>query len=131
MKYYAGYKYQLAEDLIVQTEIKGFTVTERFFVLSDTGELLIRAGYAWDGPSGIAIDTKTFMRGSMVHDVFFQAMREGYLPQKCFTPANKELRRICLEDGMWSVRAWWVFRCVERFGSAFAAVQPEKIFTAP
>lgn len=131
IQYCEGYKYQLHRDYTVQTRITGHCVADAFYTLLQDGTLFIRAGYAWDGPSGPTLDTKTFMRGSLVHDVFYQMMREGQLPQDCFHPANDELRRLCLEDGMWSVRAWWVWRAVERFGSANAAVQPEKIITAP
>jgi len=36
------------------------------------GSLCIREGYSWDGPSGPAIDTVDFMRGSLVHDALYQ-----------------------------------------------------------
>lgn len=131
IQYCEGYKYQLHQDYRVQTEIKGHCVADAFYCLTTDGQLFIRAGYAWDGPSGPTIDTKSFMRGSLVHDVFYQMMREGQLPQSCFHAANDELRRMCREDGMWSVRAWWVWKAVEDFGSAAAALQPEKILSAP
>ncbi len=41
------------------------------------------------------------------------------------------LRQMCLEDGMWSLRAKWIFEAVQDFGSAHAAVQPDKIYCAP
>jgi hypothetical protein len=34
-------------------------------------------GYAWNGPSGPTLDTRNFMRGSLVHDALYQLMREG------------------------------------------------------
>ena len=76
--------------------------------------------------------TDNFMRGSLVHDVLYQMMRRGQLPEAlCFHAANDELRKICLEDGMSRLRAWYVWKAVEDFGSANAAVQPDKVFTAP
>ena len=131
IQYEQGYKYQLHDDYSVQLDFRGHAFTHEFIALDDTGLLTIRAGYAWDGASGIAIDTGTIMRGALVHDCLYQALRLGYLPSGCFHQANKELRRLCLEDGMWKVRAWWVFKAVEGFGSAFAALQPDKILTAP
>jgi len=67
------YKYQLTEDYSVDSGIK---VKEKidtpFIILEPDGNLTIKKKYAWDGPSGPTIDTKTFMRGSLVHDAFYQ-----------------------------------------------------------
>ena len=69
--YKSGYKYQLKKAAAVLTEIRpdGDKVIERYIRLGTDGRLEIADGYAWDGPSGPAIDTKNFMRGSLVHDV--------------------------------------------------------------
>ena len=74
--------------------------------------LMIRTGYTWDGPSGPTWDTKTFMRGSLVHDALYQLLREGHLPPNDRKRADEILREICLADGMAKVRAWWVSRGV-------------------
>lgn len=136
IQYEEGYKYQLAADYEETVAIcPANTILERFFALlpqpDGTGRLVIRAGYAWDGPSGPAIDTKNFMRGSLVHDALYQMLREGLLPESARAQADAELRRICLEDGMSRLRAWWVFRAVRDFAAAAAARQPEPILTAP
>lgn len=131
IQYEEGYKYQLHQTYQVQTDIVGHEVKDEFYELTATGLLTIREGYAWDGPSGPTFDTKNFMRGSLVHDVLYQMMRRGQLPPSCFHPANNELRKLCREDGMSWLRAWYVWKAVEDFGSANAAVQPEKILTAP
>jgi hypothetical protein len=81
----------------------------------DTSLLIIKARYAWDGASGPAIDTKNFMRGSLVHDVLYQLIREGHLDKGYRKLADQELRRICLEDGMSKIRAWWVYSAVRTF----------------
>ena len=49
--------------------------------ITSEGELIIRNGYSWDGPSGPTIDTKNFMQGSLIHDALCQLMREIILPQ--------------------------------------------------
>lgn len=132
LKFKRGMKYQVEEDYLIQTRIVGFTVKAKFYELSPDGMLLIRDGYAWDGASGTTIDTMSSIIGSLVHDVFYQMMREGELPHDpCFTEANLELERLCVNDGMWAWRAGVWFRFVEGFGNAHAAVQPEEIFTAP
>ena len=74
-------------------------------------------GYAWDGPSGPTIDTKNFMRGSLVHDGLYQLMREGLLAHEEYRKsADDLLRDICVEDGMSKFRAWYVHRAVRISG---------------
>ena len=116
MKYRAGYKYQLEEDHLCLIGIKR-AVDTSFIHLNDKGDLLIERGYAWDGPSGPTFDTRTFMRGSLVHDSLYQLMREGHLPTSCREQADLELWRICREDGMCWPRAWWVWKAVRWFGA--------------
>jgi len=86
--------------------------------------LLIRKYYCWDGPSGVTLDTKTFMRGSLVHDALYQLMREGRLDIKWRDYADKLLRDICIADGMWRFRANYVYWAVSKFGAKHA--QPRK-----
>ena len=81
-----------------------------------TGLLKIGRDYAWDGPSGPAIDTKSFMRGSLVHDALYQLIREGVLDSKYRKAADEILRTICIEDGMSRIRAWWVYQGVRLGG---------------
>lgn len=61
----------------------------KYASLTKSGTLHIYADYEWDGPSGPAIDTNSFMRGSLVHDLLYQLIREGHLG-----------------SGFWS-RAWY------------------------
>ncbi len=114
--YKAGYKYQLFRDYSVSTGIiPSEPVLTEYIDLNDQGVLFIRAGYAWDGPSGPTIDTLTFMRGSLVHDALYQLMREGHLEGGNLgnrKEVDKLLRKHCLEDGMARVRAWWVYKGV-------------------
>jgi hypothetical protein len=125
--YRGGYKYQLVDDYQVRIDIlpAAFILTP-FIRLDTDGLLSIVSGYAWDGPSGPAIDTKNFMRGSLVHDALYQLMRERKLdPETQREPADRILQRICLEDGMSSIRAWWVYTGV-RFGGGPAATEADK-----
>lgn len=131
--YRSGYKYQLAEAYSEQTEIyPPMDIHMRFYSIHSSGVITAKAGYAWDGPSGPAIDTKNFMRGSLVHDVVCQAIAENALPHLFREQGDKELRRICLEDGMSRLRAWWVFRAV-RLAGENPVIMPEqhKLVYAP
>ena len=98
-----GYKYQLMEKYVHET---GWTLPAavetggRWVTLSKTGRLALKKGYAWDGPSGPTIDTKSFMRGSLVHDGCYQLMREKLLPQNKSKPADVILWLVCIADGM-------------------------------
>lgn len=94
--------------------------------------LIIKEGYAWDGPSGPSIDTKNFMRSSLVHDALYQLMREGVIPESYRKKADQEMRKISLEDGMRKFRAWYTYIAVRLFGAFFARKRPKaKILSAP
>ena len=123
------YKYELTEDATFVTPIRvnepfSYSVDRdkesRWIILRPSGELLILEGYAWDGASGPAMDTKSIMRGALVHDGLYQLMREGDLPLSYRKPADKLLRKMCREDGMFWLRAWWVYWAVRIFGKEAA-----------
>jgi hypothetical protein len=122
--YKKGYKYQLAQTC--STDISYCITPEKdinteYLGLNDNGVLIIRKGYAWDGPSGPTIDTKNFMRGSLVHDALYQLIRMGFLEEDPHRKlADQILYDICREDGMSWIRAKWVYRGV-RVGGGYAA----------
>jgi len=128
LKYKKGYKYQLTQDFQIQTDIEHhFLINTHFIDLDLEGNLLIKEDYCWDGPSGPTIDTKNFMRGSLVHDALYQLMRMGKLPLTWRDHADKLLRKICCEDGMCWIRAFWVYRALYRFGKSSAMPENKKI----
>lgn len=138
--YKSGYKYQLQTPYqhSLPGVFKHMPVNQEFFEIGHRpgrvidgrdapgkAWLTIQPGYAWDGPSGPTVDTPDFMRGSLVHDVFYQMLRDGLLPAQIEVKgittdlrefADYELWRICREDGMGRVRAWYVHQAVRRFG---------------
>ena len=116
IKYKSGYKYQLIEPYFVCVDIAlPERIVSEYIVLAVDGVMMIKKGYCWDGPSGPALDTKNFMQGSLVHDALYELMRKGLLDQKWREQADRELQRICIEDGMSKLRAWWVYRAVRTF----------------
>ena len=117
--YNGGYKYQLKETYTVVIDIRpSQPISTDYIDLDMAGNLTIRKGYAWDGPSGPTIDTLNFMRGSLVHDALYQLMRESHLDRAVHRDAaDRTLQNICREDGMWSVRAWWVYQGVRLFAN--------------
>lgn len=119
----SGYKYQLMERYVHETgwDLPAAVATSgRWVSLSKAGRLVMKKGYAWDGPSGPAIDTKNFMRGSLVHDACYQLMREKLLPQSRRKPADVLLWLICIEDKMSRTRADYVYHAVRALGGSAA-----------
>ena len=132
IKYKGGYKYLLTEDFVYYTGIsRAEDVNTQFIDLGKAGRLLIKSGYAWDGPSGPTIDTKNFMKGSLVHDALYQLMREEEISRDWRKKSDQILWEICIKDGMSKIRAQFVYWGV-RIGSGPSSVndgRPER--TAP
>ena len=124
------YKYQLVDEYRVNIDIKpSQNLSFPFVLLSSEGLLTIKKYYAWDGPSGPTIDTRNFMRGSLVHDALYQLMRLKALDYKVHRKrADEILREICLEDGMCSFRAWYVYYAVHFFACESAKPKEEPEF---
>ncbi|MDB9752833.1 DUF1353 domain-containing protein [Oceanospirillaceae bacterium] len=120
ISYKQDYKYQLVETYTFEIPIKpkeGVSSPSGFIALTANGLLTIKTGYAWDGPSGPAIDTLNFMRGSLVHDALYQLMREKLLDQNTTRkPADQLLQKMCKADGMSAFRAWWVYNILRIAG---------------
>ena len=137
IKYTKGYKYQLSETYKVQVAIypNRWLVTD-YVTLSPEGWLTLRKGYASDGASGPAIDTKTIMRGAFCHDGLYQIMREvdlsgcGISPDEFRKQADYTLFTMCKEDGMNWVRAEWVYLAVRTFAKR-ASISNQDILVAP
>jgi hypothetical protein len=137
IKYRSGnlYKYQLAEDYQIPVEIDSDSLIvepdQPVFIRLYHNVLTIKAGYAWDGPSGPSVDTKNFMRGSLVHDALYQLLRAGKIDQKYRKYADQLLREMCRQDGMSAFRAWYVYRTVRAFAGFAAKRKDNPVITAP
>jgi len=128
-----GWKYIVDETISYKTSVFNYARTidykdEVLARLCPDGELIVRPGYAWDGPSGPTIDTPDWMDASLVHDIFYQFMRIGQLPNDESYGAREKLRRkvddlmykMLLEAGMPRFRALYSYYGV-RFFAAWAA----------
>ena len=112
-----GWKYVLDEPYRCRL---GFDVSIRWhsrYCDIRRGRLLVHTGYAWDGPSGPTLDTDNAMRAALVHDVLYQAIREGGLPRKYRRQADREFRRLLKADGMTLLRRWAWWLAVRLFGA--------------
>lgn len=128
IKYRADYKYQLADDYIIDISIlpKNDIDTD-YIALCTRGRLLIKAGYAWDGPSGPVIDTEENMRASIVHDALYQLMRNEYLSSRSHRRAADQIfKDICRQDGVSKYRASAYYKALRKFGRPAASPQNKK-----
>lgn len=133
IQYKSGYKYQLVRDctVILPFDVPNIKADHEFIQIINK-ILFISRGYAWDGPSGPTIDTKNFMRGSLVHDALYQLMRDDYLDRDVYRiKADQLLKQICLEDGMSSIRANWVYAGVRLGGYSSTLPKKNEVITAP
>ncbi len=132
--YRSGYKYQLANGyrnkILIKPEVD---IKTEFIDLDTDGNLLIRRGYCWDGPSGPVKDTHDNMRGALEHDALYQLMRQNELDSEFYREAaDKQFIATMEIDGVSRFRRWLDYRGLRRF-AAFAA-DPEnkkKIHRAP
>jgi hypothetical protein len=134
IRYRSDYKYQLAEAYVIDIPIlPNADIKMDFIELDIIGQLTIKKGYAWDGPSGPVIDTEENMRGSLVHDALYQLMRNDLLKTRTHRKtADKIFRDLCKEDGVSGYRANTWYRALRNFGKPAASpAGKKKIRRAP
>ncbi len=127
------YKFRTEGDYVHPGKLPLPDCEHRYIAIKD-GTLTIKDAYAWNGANKPAINTKSFRRGSAVHDALYQLTRLGLLDIKYRLFIDKLLIKICLEDKMWKIRTKWVYASVRTFGkkSAMPNKNPrDKIFIAP
>ena len=130
--YRKGYSYQLAKDYICQIALLAAPAAFDWVSLDKDGVLTIKANYCWDGASGPAVDTKSNIRGSLIHDALYQLIRLNKLDKVYRASADKEYYNACREDGMNIARAWMHFRILRRFAAYAAEPRSEqKLESAP
>ena len=115
---FARYKYRLDRTYTCNLGILGYSAVTPYFVLHTDGSLVALPGYCWDGASGPTWDTLSCRRGSMIHDIGYQLMRESVIPQKFKSQIDQRLYWDCVEDGMWKPRAKAWLWAVRNFGSS-------------
>ena len=121
MKYKKGYKHQLTEIYERQTNICPLrAIMTCFIVLTTKGFLRIRKYYCWDGASGPAFDTRNVMEASLVHDCFYQLMRQRNLSYFHRKEVDKLFYEICRELGVSWFRAKYMYLAVRLFGGGAA-----------
>ncbi len=133
------YKYKMLADYHIDLSKYGIRplhdIKLPFLELTRDGVLTLRRDYLSDGASGPARDTTNIIRAAFIHDALYQLLRLGILFLNARglalrwgqvrKRADKVLRGISLEDGVWMVRRFIDFWGL-RFGGRRAAL-PEKV----
>jgi len=129
IRYRSDYKYQLAEGYKINISIKPKSNIKTEFIGLDTdGNLTVKIGYAWDGPSGPVKDTYENMRASLVHDALYQLMRNDKLKSRTHRrTADQEFKDICKADGVSNFRASVYYKALRKFGKPAASPQNKKV----
>ena len=134
ISYRSDYKYQLAEGYKITISIKPkFDIQTDFIDLDVNGTLLVKAGYAWDGPSGPVKDTKENMRAYLVHDALYQLMRNDKIKSRTHRKAaDQEFKDICKADGVSNFTASLYYKALRKFGKPAASPENKKeVIEAP
>ena len=111
------YKYELSNDLMIQTNLVGYKVSHAFFSLDTNGLLTVKKRYKWDGVSGPMYDSDNSMIGGCVHDAFYQMLRLELLPVSVKDEIDLEMRRLFKKCKMWGFRAGYAYHAVDSFGA--------------
>jgi len=128
-KYTYPYKYKLTEDFVIEIGIMDITIDHPYIKLKD-GVLTIKKGYAWNGSSGLSIDTKTNHIASLVHDAMYQLFRLELLPIEYRNMSDIIYRSLCLKAGMITIRAYWSYYALKWFG-AYSAKPGREMYPRP
>lgn len=132
MKYRTGYKYQLLEPFSMKVPFVAsrlFTAP-RGWVAFQENEIRIAPGYAWDGASGPTWDSPNVLVPSLVHDAFYQLLRESDLPDHYRAKADALLRDMMIERGASRIRAWAWYWAVRKFAGP-SATSAHPVLEAP
>jgi len=127
MKYFSGYKYVLAEDMVFQVSIcpKEDIVTDLIH-LTTTGLLTVKKWYPWDGASGPAMDTYSKFEASCCHDALYELMRKGKLPHGFWEAADVEYLKLMEANGAWRLTIWMDALGLKLAGGTYARPSKRK-----
>lgn len=110
------YSYALEANYHFTQELEVPGIQTHEFLDASGQAVVAHKGYAWDGPSGPVFHTISWVRGSLVHDIYYQMMRLGWLPRSFRSRADAIMYDLVREDGMPWWRAWYSWAAVRLFG---------------
>lgn len=109
-KWYQKAEFCLEYDVVYQTDIVGYEYEDDSIKLDRYGRVTLKTWWCW-GASGLSFDTKSSRRGSCIHDGIYYLSQKGVFdnaanPALLRAIADDLILRLCLEDGMFKVRAY-------------------------
>lgn len=128
------YKFRTLRDFEVASPIQpDEEVGNEYVRLRVDGTLWIRAGYAWDGCI-IGSDTPLTARASLVHDAFYQLIREGIIRIRKAPTNDKDVKKqidcffmmLMYHDGMFPPRAFLRYYLTKWFGKHAMRPRPAR-----
>ena len=114
------YKYELLRDVYSWCGLGEHAFSSEFMELKRDGTLIVKKGYRWDGCSGPTWDTDNTMHGGLIHDVLYQAMREGLLHGTNRKTVDLLFYKLLRDDGMNWFRANYYYYGVRIMGKQYA-----------
>lgn len=124
MKYSKGYKYKLEEEVTIRVPLSSFSLPsvdiETPFIRLSEGWLTIRKGYAWNGASGPVPDVRSVIFGSLIHDAWYQLLREGEVGLWTRRDVDDWFGDLCIEDGLPKLAAMIFVAVLQDCGEHFA-----------
>jgi len=150
--YKTGYRHLLAEPYEQWVAGAGIFPLEPggndFVQLTIDGRLIVRRWYAWDGASGPALNDKSFVRPSLVHDALCQLWELGVIDKAGRAAADRLLGDMLRNDmqvvaarmgwlprtafkALSYVRPLWVTYGVSWYSEHIASRDPGEVLTAP
>jgi len=130
LKYTAGLKYQVEEEISCMSGILGYSYTNRYYSIEPNGKMTAFVGCAYDGASG-AFDTPAFMTSALFHDIGCWLIAKGILPQSCQPQIDAMLRDIAIAKGMWKWKAKLAYKFVRFHFRNGTKPEEREILTAP
>lgn len=129
INYTKGYRYQLECDAFFDTPLRPVNaIITEYIVLLPCGQLIIRKGYAWNGPNFPAFHTAMSILASLPHDALYQLISLELLLE-----SDRRLCDVVLENLMQDfpdtnqllniirrVRASYYYLGVDLFGKKYA-----------
>lgn len=119
--------HHLDEDWWIETGIKKNAFQLKSYdghlgsVLENSGRLICRKGYLWDGSSGPTKDGKPDPAASLFHDTCYEAFRSAQLHPSLRGRVDAIYRDLLRERGMGALRAGWRYVGLRLFGWGAAA----------
>lgn len=141
-KLLSPYLYELQELQLIKfrntrlvEKLRAVNVRHPFFEVNGEG-VLAQARYAWDGATGVLLQTEDLMVPSLIHDIGCQAVNLRLLPFSCRALFDDEYRLQCKAYGVpkwrrdmhWGfIRLWGTIRKHEDSPAKYAKVYDFKV----